>query len=187
MRWDTDNEWRTCGKSDKLSDNKLLKKATTPCSWALLRSCSFCNFLVNGYSLLAAHSDETRGGGFADPTYRRLMCVGSICVAHGGRIPQRREGVSAPAPRVSSVDAVPPEISLLCCDVTAHRGTSRTTFTLTTVSRISWSRSIGPLKQNNIHSVRFMASRKGHMAKLINYVHVSCYITPFLHAMHLLL
>lgn len=147
----------------------------------------FATFSSTGtaYSLLTV--TRPGGGGFADPTYRRLMCVGSICVAHGGRIPQRREGVSAPAPRVSSVDAVPPEISLLCCDVTAHRGTSRTTFTLTTVSRISWSRSIGPLKQNNIHSVRFMASRKGHMAKLINYVHVSCYITPFLHAMHLLL
>lgn len=87
-------------------------------------------------------------------TYRRLMRVGcgvsrGTCGAHGGRISHWLKGVSPTAPRSSSIDAVPPNTGLLCCDVTPNRGTTRTTFTLTTVSRVSWSRPVGPLKHNN--------------------------------------
>jgi len=90
-------------------------------------------------------------------TYRRLMRVpcrirSGISRAHGGCISQWRVGVSPPSPRAAPVDAIPANIRLLWGDVTANRRTTRTTFTLTPVSRISWSRPAGPLKQNNTHS-----------------------------------
>ena len=72
--------------------------------------------------------------------------------AHGGRISQWRVGVSPSSPRAAPVDAIPANIRLLWRDVTANRRTTRAAFTLTTVSRISWSRPARPLKQNNIHS-----------------------------------
>jgi hypothetical protein len=84
-------------------------------------------------------------------TYRGLVCVGcrvsrSIC---GGRISHWLVGVGPAAPRAPSIDAVAPNTGLLCCDVTPDGGATRTTFALTTVSRVSWSRPVGPLKHKN--------------------------------------
>jgi hypothetical protein len=87
-------------------------------------------------------------------TYRGLVGVGcrvsrSICGDHGGSISHWLIGVGPAAPRAPSIDAVASNTGLLCCDVTSHGGTTNTTFTLTTVSRVSWSRPIGPLKHKN--------------------------------------